>query len=69
MRNVEINVIVGYAERNVSVRCLTFLMECIRKFNIRFVNQLSKDIFDTIDKKACKEYFDFLLTLKQHGIL
>ena len=63
--NVEINFVIGYVEKNCSVRCYTFLKEAVRQFKIKYVEQLKEEYFNNIDLKASKEFFKFLELLNK----
>ena len=61
---MNINFVIGYVEKNCSVRCYTMLMRLIEKFKIKYVNQIDKILFDEIDIKSSIEFFNFLEILK-----
>ena len=62
---MNIKFVVGYVEKNCSVRCYTMLMRLIERFKIKYVHQIDKILFDEIDKKSSIEFFKFLEILKE----
>lgn len=52
---MDINFVLGYVEKNCSVRCLTFLKDYIKAFA-----DCKEVTFESIDSKASKEFFNFV---------
>lgn len=57
---MDINFVLGYVEKNCSVRCLTFLKDYIKAFKIMTFADCKEVTFESIDSKASKEFFNFV---------
>lgn len=62
---MEINFVKGYVEKNCSVRCYTMFNKFVKRFNIKFIDENHKGLFEEVDQKASDEFFRFFKILEE----